>query len=291
MAISSTAEKSEFHQREVVTRVICVTSGKGGVGKTNVTVNLAYALTLLGKKVLILDADLSLANVDVLLGVYPKYNMGHVLKGEKTISEIVTEGPGGMMIIPGSSGIQELTQLTDQQKMHLLSDVELLAEPVDVLLIDTASGISSNVLYFAMASEEVMMISSPEPTSLTDVYALMKLLSVRQAVKHFMLLVNGARSIEEASGVFQNLSMVADKFLDVSIEYLGCIPDDVNLPRAVRQQKAIVQKYPNSLASIGFTALAKRVCELPVPQTPSGNIRFFWNRILRGSNGTAIKTA
>lgn len=289
MVLSSEEEKGRAGGPEAITRVLCVTSGKGGVGKTNVTVNLAYALTLLDKKVLILDADLSLANVDVLLGIYPKYHLGHVLRGEKSISEVVMEGPGGMLIIPASSGVQELTQLTDQQKIHLLSDIELLSETVDILLIDTASGISSNVLYFAMASEEIVMVCSPEPTSITDVYALMKLLCIRQATKRVMLLVNGARSLEEAEGVFQNLTWVADRFLDISIEYLGFIPDDANLPKAVRQQKAVVQRYPNSTASLGFMTLANKVCELPVPQLTTGNIRFFWNRILRGSNGPAIE--
>lgn len=267
------------------TRVLCVTSGKGGVGKTNITVNLAYALTRLGKKVLIMDADLALANVDLLLGMNPEFHLGHVLNGEKRLSEVIVEGPGGIKVIPSGSGLQELTQLSDGQKLQLLSELELLDDNVDVLLIDTASGISSNVLYFASASNEIVVVSSPEPTSIADVYALMKLMHVRYSTRRFMLLVNGAQSQREAQKVFQDLCQVADKFLNISIQYLGFIPDDSNLPRAVKQQKAVVQMYPSSRASIGFMSLAKKICQFPAPQSPSGNMSFFWNKVLRGSHG------
>jgi flagellar biosynthesis protein FlhG len=283
-------EISELEHLRDSPRVICVTSGKGGVGKTNITVNLAYALTLLGKRVVILDADLGLANVDVLLGIYPKFNMEDVLLGGKSISDIMVRGPGGIMIIPASSGIQELVQLSDQQKMQLLTDIDLLGDSVDILLVDAASGISSNVVYFATSSDEIVVVSSPEPTSITDVYALMKMLYVKHSAKRFLLLVNGASSNEEARGVFFNLNIVAEKFLDIFIEYLGYIPDDANLPRAVRQQKAVVQVYPRSRASLSFMALAEKISELPVPQLPSGNIRFFWKQILRRAYGATIKT-
>jgi flagellar biosynthesis protein FlhG len=160
------------------TRIIAITSGKGGVGKTSIVANLGYAFGQLGKKVLILDADLGLGNLDILLGLAPKYNLSHVITGEKNITEITLEGPGNIKILPASSGIQELTLLTTKQRDHILAELDLLIEPVDILLIDTAAGISSNVMHFNAAAQEIIVVVAPEPTSITDAYALMKVLSL-----------------------------------------------------------------------------------------------------------------
>jgi flagellar biosynthesis protein FlhG len=160
-------------------RVISITSGKGGVGKTNVVANLAFAFTRMGRKVLVLDADLGLANIDILLGLTPQYTIEHFLRGEKSLSEIMTKGPGGMSILPASSGVYELVNLNEAEKLFLLNEVDLIADQIDLLLIDTGAGISSNVLYFNTAAQESIVIATPEPTSITDAYALIKVLATR----------------------------------------------------------------------------------------------------------------
>ncbi|MFH1624588.1 MAG: MinD/ParA family protein [Pseudomonadota bacterium] len=266
---------------EKPSRIIAITSGKGGVGKTNIVANLAFALTQIGKTVMVLDADLGLGNLDVLLGLTPKFNLYHVLKGEKDISEIIVKGPGMMDILPASSGIQELTELNKEQKLRLLTELAMLDNGIDIFLIDTAAGISSNVMYFNVAAQEIMVVVSPEPTSITDSYALMKVLSKEYSEKRFNLLVNCVVSANEAMSVFRKLSLVAERFLDISINYLGYIVRDENIPKAVRQQRVLGEAYPNSQANRCFDALAKRVCELPVPANSKGNIQFFLGHLLQ----------
>lgn len=266
-------------------RVISVTSGKGGVGKTNVVVNLALALTRLGKRVLVLDADLGLANIDVLLGLAPRYTVEHLFGREKSFSEILIEGPGGMRIMPASSGVSDLVDLNETQKLFLLEEVDLMAEDIDVLLIDTGAGISSNVLYFNMAAQESIVITTPEPTSMTDAYALMKVLSTRCKKKDFMMLVNFVSNEEEAKGVFKKISRVADHFLkSLSIDYLGFIPFDEKLPLAVRSQKPVLEIFPKAPSSRGFEGLARAIFEKPSRSFAAGGIQFFWQRLFRSQD-------
>ncbi|MCP4687819.1 MAG: MinD/ParA family protein, partial [Desulfobacterales bacterium] len=211
------------------TRVIAVTSGKGGVGKTNVVANLGYSLQNLGKKVMIFDADLGLANLDVLLGLAPKFNLSHVIAGEKSLAEVVVRGPGNMLILPASSGIQELTKLSVQQKIKILTDLDFIIDDIDILLIDTAAGISSNVMDFNLTAQEIMVVVTPEPTAITDAYALMKVLSMKYAQNHCLMLVNQATSAKEADDIFRQLNLVAERFLDISIDYCGYILSDDKL--------------------------------------------------------------
>ena len=272
-------------------QVIAVTSGKGGVGKTNVVANLGYALTRLSKRVLILDADIGLANLDILLGLFPKYNLQHVLNGEKPISEVVISGPGGMKILPASSGVQELSDLNKAQKLCLLSELNSLHDETDVLLIDTSAGISSNVMYFNLAAQEILIVVSPEPTSITDAYAMMKVLFLKYSENHFKLLINSVKSAEEAKEVFHNLSLVAQKFLNLSIDYWGYIPQDEHIIRAVRQQKALIELYPDSPASKCFYDLAEKVCENQPNKSSRGNIRFFWSQILGNTEAFPLEVS
>ena len=262
------------------TRVIAISSGKGGVGKTNIVANLGISLSRLGKKVMIFDADLGLGNLDILLGLSPKYNFSHVALGEKTLSEIIVEGPCNIKILPASSGIQEMANLSKVQTADLLSELYAVIDPIDILLIDTAAGISSNVMYFNAIAQEVLVVVSPEPTSITDAYALMKILSIRYGVKQFKLLVNMVSDIQEAQEVYRQLKLVAERFLDIVIEYIGHVNYDKNITRGVRQQKAVCDLYPDTQASRCFNSLAVKLCQMPLGTSPPKNTRLFWQELI-----------
>ena len=266
-------------------RVIAVTSGKGGVGKTNIAVNLAYHLSTMKQRALVLDADTGLANVDLILGLTPKYNLYHVLKGERSIAETVVQGPGGIMILPASSGILEMADLSRGQKLTLLDELRGLNEGLDFLLIDTAAGIAGNVMFFNAAAKEIIVVVSSEPTSLTDAYALIKILYQRHAKKRFRLLVNMVKSPAEAKEVYQRLSQATDHFLNLTIEYLGYVLFDEKLPAAVRQQKAMAVLYPQSSASRCLKTIAEKICQEKPENDGAGSIEFFWEDIADIKNG------
>jgi flagellar biosynthesis protein FlhG len=268
-------------RRKSHAQVIAITSGKGGVGKTNIVANLGYALSRLGKKVLILDADMGLGNLDVLLGIAPKYNISHVIRGDKTISEILEEGPGAMKILPAASGIQELTQLTHDQKMQFFTDLDRLIDDMDIFLVDTAAGISSNVMDFSVMAHEIIVVVSPEPTSITDAYALMKVLSLKYAEKSCKLLVNMVSSPREAHDVFRQLDLVTERFLDIHIDYLGCVLRDDKLARGVKHQRLVSDLYPESKASRCFADLARHMIKLAPSSRPKGNTNLFWHHLVR----------
>lgn len=261
-------------------RVMTVSSGKGGVGKTNVVVNLAVAFDRLGKRVLIMDADLGLANVDLLLGLTPKYNISHVLSGEKLFKEVLVNGPGRIRIMPASSGVQQLTELTDEQKLHFLNIMDEVDSEIDVLLIDTGAGISDTVLYFNLAAQERIVVVTPEPTSLTDAYALIKVLYTRHGERSFRILANQVSDEREGKSIFANISKVADHFLDgLSLDYVGAIPKDIHVPKAVMQQKPLLELFPRAPAARAFLEVAMRIQKTP-PELKQGTIQFFWRRLL-----------
>jgi flagellar biosynthesis protein FlhG len=261
-------------------RVISVASGKGGVGKTNVVANLAVALRRRGKKVIVIDADLALANVDTLLGLHPKATLRHVLLGECSISDVLLEGPAGVRIVPAASGFEELTNLDRAQRLHLLEEIDRLEDAFDVLLIDTAAGISPNVLFFTVAAQETLVVTTPEPTSLTDAYALIKVLTRRYSETDFGVLVNMARNEAEARRAFQHLSRVASRFLNVNLRYEGMVPFDHELPEAVRRQRTVLDLAPSSPASRAFDFLAEQIATAPTPLRAKGGLQFFFRRLL-----------
>ncbi|CAG1065559.1 Flagellum site-determining protein YlxH [uncultured bacterium] len=262
------------------TRVMAVSSGKGGVGKTNSVVNLAIGFTRMGKKVLLLDADLGLGNLDVLLGLAPRYNISHLLSGERSINEVLVEGPEGIMILPASSGVHELTDLGTEERIALASHLETLGDAFDIMMIDTGAGISSNVLFFNMSAQEIVVVVTPEPTSITDAYALMKVMFQRHGERRFRLLVNSVRTRKEGIEVFRKISLAAERFLGVSVEFLGSVLQDDNVNRSVIRQKAVMELYPQTKASQCYQEIAREICELPVQSGLKGGMQFFWRQFL-----------
>jgi flagellar biosynthesis protein FlhG len=260
-------------------RVIAVASGKGGVGKTNVTANVAVALARQGERVCVLDADLGLANIDVLFGLSPPESLLHVLRGERRLADVIVEGPGGVRIIPAASGVEELTALAPGDRLRLLDEVDALDETLDVLLVDVAAGISANVLHFAAAAADVMVVITPEPTALTDAYALMKVLAARYGRREFLIAVNMAAGAVDAEAAFARLARVAERFLRVRLEYHGYVPYDDAVPRAVRQQLPVLLAAPGAPASLAFARLAQRLAQRP-PSAPTGGLPFFFRSLL-----------
>ncbi len=272
----------EIHQNKEsqTTNVYAITSGKGGVGKTAVVANLAYMLASMNKRVLILDADLGLANVDVVFGLSPKYNLNHFFSGEKELDEVMVEGPLGIRILPAGSGIQSFTRLDGQQKMKLLDGLDSIHNHFDYVLIDTEAGISENVTYFNTAAHDILVVTTPEPTAITDAYALMKLLSTQYHEKRFNLIVNQIQNENDALDVYRKLTMVANKYLDISIDFLGSVPEDRQMNDAIRKQKVISELYPHLRITDSFRELASRICLEPSQTAPKGNLQFFWKKLL-----------
>ncbi len=262
------------------TRVLSVTSGKGGVGKTAVVSNIAVSLAKQGKKVLIIDADLGLANVDVVLGLAPQYNLNHFFNGERSLEEVMVEGPYGLKILPAGSGVQQYTRLDGQLKMRLIESLDALTEHFDLVLIDTEAGISDNVTYFNVAAQDILVVTTPEPTAITDAYALMKLLSTQYHQKRFLLTVNSVREPDEGLDVFEKLTMVSGRYLDIFLDYLGCIPFDRKMHESVRQQQVMVDLYPDHKVAKAFSSLAATLIETPSNTQAQGTLQFFWKQFL-----------
>jgi flagellar biosynthesis protein FlhG len=260
--------------------VISVTSGKGGVGKTNICANLACCLAAQGKKVVLMDADLGLANVDVVLGLTPEYNIFHLFHEGAKLGDVLCDTPYGFKILPAASGVREMLSLSAGQKMTLLESMDEM-EDLDYLLVDTGAGINDNVMYFNLASQERLLVLTPEPTSLTDAYALIKVLQQNHDVYSFRVLVNLTPDEQSALEVFRRLYLACDHFLTgMSLDYAGFIPRDAAVRKAVIKQKPFCVSEPDSPAAKALWHVSETIQTWDAPNALDGNIKFFWKRLL-----------
>jgi flagellar biosynthesis protein FlhG len=262
-------------------QVIAVSGGKGGVGKTSVAVNLASAFASSGKRVMLLDGDLGLANVDVFLGLSPRHTMAHVLSGQRTLEEVIIESQDGILVVPGASGVAEMANLSAAAHLGLVQAFSTLSNRVDVMVVDTAAGISHSVLQFTQAAQHVLLVVCDEPASMTDAYALIKVLSRQHGISRFRVLANMVREPGEGEQLFEKLQRVTSKFLEVTLENLGEIPEDPYLRRAIREQRPVLSAFPASPAARAFKKLALKADKWPVPEGPRGNLEFFVERLVR----------
>lgn len=265
-------------------RVVAVTGGKGGVGKTNVSVNLAVAAAEAGQKVMLFDADLGLANIDVVLGLHPKYNLSNVLKGECSLEEAILEGPGGVQVVPGASGVQHMAELSPAEHTGLIRAFGDLNTDLDLLIVDTAAGISDTVVSFSRASHDILLVVCDEPASITDAYAIIKLLNRDYGHTRFRVLANMVRTAQEGRELYNKMCRVTDRYLDVTLSYMGAVPFDESLRRAVKGQRPVVQAFPRSRVAQAFRNLAKKMDSWPMPAGANGQVQFFVERLIRYSS-------
>ncbi|HBF34173.1 TPA: flagellar synthesis regulator FleN [Candidatus Sumerlaeota bacterium] len=262
------------------TRVITVSSGKGGVGKSNFVLNVGLSLARLKKRVLLLDADMGLANIDILVGLTTRFNLSHVLTGEKTLEEVIVKAPGGIDILPAASGVEWMTNLTQEQKLDFLQKMDALNGVYDILLIDTGAGISSNVVYFNLAAQSKIVLVTPEPTSLTDAYALIKVLHRSHQQKNFEIVINQVQNEQEGIDVYRNLTSVADRFLDVRLGFLGYVRKDERLCRAVLRQTPVVEAFPDADVSVDYQAVARKITQSK-PDLMASELGLFWRDLFQ----------
>jgi flagellar biosynthesis protein FlhG len=265
-------------------QVIAVSGGKGGVGKSNIAVNLSIALAGLRRRVVLLDADLGLANVDVLLGIKATHTLADVLAGTHSLRDVLVTGPAGLRIVPASSGVQRMAELSSSEHAGLINAFNELSDQVDVLVIDTAAGISDTVVSFVRAANEVIVVVCDEPSSITDAYALIKLLNTEYGMQRFRVVANMTRSPQEGLSMFNKLNGVCERFLDVTLQFVGQVPFDETVRKAVQKQKAILDFAPNSKAAQALRQIAQQVDQWPLPSSPTGRLEFFVERLLQAAN-------
>lgn len=266
-------------------KVIAVTGGKGGVGKTTVSANLALGIAAHGREVMLVDADLGLANIDVMLGLNTRFHMGHVLEGRCALEDAIVTGPRGVQIVPAASGLKRMANLSAKEHAGLIRAFSDLYHRIDVLVIDTAAGLSDSVLTFSQAAHHVLVVVCDEPASITDAYGLIKVLSREHGVQRFQILANQTRQSGEGAALYQKIGRVCDRFLNVTLEFAGSIPYDDYLRRAVQRQSAVVDTYPASNASLALKNLALKADKWPVPQGARGHLEFFVERLVGAGMG------
>ena len=262
-------------------RVIAVTSGKGGVGKTNISANLAVLAAKAGKRVLVIDADLGLANVEIVFGLKPRYHMGDLINSSISIEDVMIDAPHGVKILPAGSGVQSLTQLSSDDKLRFIAALEPVQDKFDLVLVDSGAGIGDNVLFFVGAAQEAILVVSPEPTSLVDAYATVKVLSQKAGVRHFGVIINPVIEELPAREIFNKLTQVTSRFLSASVRHLGYIPRDENLHRAIMAQRPLVDAFPHSPASRALNVLADKLFNESAPPVLDGGMKLMWNRLFR----------
>ena len=265
-------------------RVIAVTGGKGGVGKTNVSVNLAVAMADLGRRVMLLDADLGLANIDVVLGLHPERDLSHVVRGECSLEDVLIAGPSGILVAPAASGVQQMAELSKAEHAGLIRAFSDVGADLDVMIVDTAAGISDIVVSFSRAVQEVVVVVCDEPASITDAYALIKLLNREYGIDRFHILANMVQTAQEGHTLYNKICRVTDRYLDAMLSFMGSVPYDDNLRKAVRTQKPVVQAFPRSRSAQSFKNLAKKADNWPVPEGVSGHLQLFVERLIQYSS-------
>jgi flagellar biosynthesis protein FlhG len=281
-------EQSEKLQELNSTRpvkVIAVTGGKGGVGKTAVSANLAVSIAATGREVMLVDADLGLANVDVILGLHTRFHLGHVVAGECALEDAIVTGPHGLQIVPAASGIKQMANLSQAEHAGIIRAFSDLYHRVEVLVVDTAAGLSDSVTTFSQAAQHVVVVVCDEPASITDAYGLIKVLSREHGVQRFQILANQTRRPGEGPDLYQKISRVCDRFLNVHLEFAGSVPYDDYLRRAVQRQTAVVEAYPASISSIALKNLAVKADKWSAPQGARGHLEFFVERMVGARMG------
>jgi flagellar biosynthesis protein FlhG len=263
-----------------VTRVMSFTSGKGGVGKTHTVLNVGLALCREGRSVLLLDADLGLANIHVMLGLQPRYTLNDLFEGRKTLEEILVNGPDGLSIIPSASGVESMCNLSPEQRMMLTEAVEQVADRFDYLLIDTQAGIGADVLHFNSAASEIVCVINGEPTSLTDAYALIKVMAQNYGEKAFSIIANNVADELEGKRAFARLAQSVGRFLHVNLKYLGFVPRDAAANEAIRSQRALLEVYPSSQAGRALAGLARRIDNEFYDHRVKGGMQFFFEQLV-----------
>jgi flagellar biosynthesis protein FlhG len=264
--------------------VFAITSGKGGVGKTNVVANLAAALALRNKRVMVIDADLGLANLDLFLAVSPMYTLADFFTGRVGLEEIIVSNRNGILVLPGACGVQEVTALRHDQKIALLTELDALSHQIDLVLVDTGSGISDAVTYFASSAQEIVVVVTPEPSSITDAYALIQVLASGHHEKRFYVLANSVSDMSEARRLFDTLSVAGLRFLNASLDFFGWIPRDSQLMQAVMRSQLIVTEASDAPSAKAFTVIADRLIEIISARARTkGNVQFFFRRVLEGN--------
>jgi flagellar biosynthesis protein FlhG len=267
-------------EASVPVQVIAVTGGKGGTGKTSIAVNLATGLAQMGRRTMLLDGDLGLANCDVLLGLSPRYTLEHVLRGERTLEEVILETSAGVRVVPAASGVARMAAMSVGEQSGIVQAFSALPGPLHALIVDTAAGIGEPVLQFCQASQQVLVVLRDEPTSFTDAYALIKVLSRDRGLRNFHVVTNLSRQPEEGQIAFRRLQRVTDRYLDVVLDHVGDIPEDPAVQRSVQAQRPVLEAYPTCAASRAFRSLARTATQWPLPAGPSGRIEFFMERLL-----------
>ena len=268
-------------RQPVAPTVIAVTSGKGGVGKTNISVNLAIALGRQGLRTLAVDADLGLANMDIIMGVAPTYTAAELVTGEVDVDDVLVEGPENVWLLPGASGQHDLANLDDRGRRAFFDAIDTVDDRFDAVVVDTGAGVGSNAMGFASAARDIVVVVTPEPTSVADAYGVIKVLSTRCGVRRIRVLVNMTNSNLEGQRVFQRLNNLASRFLDVFLEHIGNVPRDPVVSRCVVRGEPFSTIYPDSAASRAVDNIAMSLLNSTDPDDRQGAIRLFWRKLLR----------